>query len=235
MTDFIPLIICNDKNKSNTRDSVLDFEDKEIDLFGFTQEQVLDSIISNLFTTPKCLQTHLQRIYFCYQHDLGDELFAALIDFLVILKGKGLQVGHRMVNGAKPKLAPEDYLALKHILGLPEDEVQWVEGNLYSIFTQGFIGCSVLIHKEATTRLSNHDPLMIARDYVAYSQLDMAMKTLEKAVEEDFEKIEFHQELLELYRLTRSKEQFFKMYQSIENHPKSRPPAWDKLKAFFDE
>jgi hypothetical protein len=235
MTDFIPLIICNDKSESNTRDSVLDFEDKEIDLFGFTKEQVLDSILSALFTTPKCLQTHLKRIHFCYQQNLSEELFAALIDFLVILKGKGLQVGHRMVNGAKAKLTPEDYKTLKETLALPENEIQWVKGNLYSIFTQGLIGTPVLIHKETKKHYLDHDPLMIARDYVAYSQLEMAMKTLEEAIVQDVEKMELQHELLELYKLTRSKELFLKMHHSIKDHPNFRPSAWDKLTAFFDE
>ncbi|MCK5925858.1 MAG: hypothetical protein KAG10_08200 [Methylococcales bacterium] len=235
MTEFIPLIICNDKDESNETDSVFDFENKEIDLFGFTKEQALDGILSLLLTDPKHLHTHLQRIYFCYQHDLNKELFAALIDFLIILKGKGLAVGHRMVNGAKSKLDDIKYQTLKAALELNEDEIEWVDGNLYSLFTQGFIGVPVLIHKEAKKQNLNHDALAIARDYVAYSQLDMAMKTLEEAIEQDFDNITVHTELLELYKLTRSKDQFLKMYDHIHKQSKTLPETWNKLKAFFDE
>ena len=181
MTEFIPLIICNDDDTSSETESVFDFENKEIDLFGFTKEQALDGILSTLLSAPKHLHTHLQRIYFCYRHDLKEALFAALIDFLIVLKGKGSAVGHRMVNGAKPKLSDADYQALKAALELSEDEIEWVDGNLYSLFTQGLIGTSILIHKEKKKNILNHDPLTIARDYVAYSQLDMAMETLEEA------------------------------------------------------
>ncbi|MCK5872528.1 MAG: hypothetical protein KAG26_06860 [Methylococcales bacterium] len=235
MTEFIPLIICNDKNASNETESVFDFENKEIDLFGFTKEQALDGILSTLLTDPKHLHTHLQRIYFCYQHDLKEALFAALIDFLIILKGKGLAVGQRMVNGAKPKLDDADYQALKAALELSVDEIEWVDGNLYSLFTQGLIGSPVLIHKEKRKSTSNHDPLAIARDYVAYSQLDMAMKTLEAAIDQDFDNLQLHTELLELYKLTRRKDQFLKMYDHLSKQSQMPPKAWDKLKAFFDE
>ncbi|MCK5728994.1 MAG: hypothetical protein KAG10_01260 [Methylococcales bacterium] len=235
MTEFIPLIICNDKNESNKTDSVFDFENKEIDLFGFTKEQALDSILSSILTDPKHLHTHLQRIYFCYQHDLNKELFAALIDFLIILKGKGLAVGHRMVNGAKPKLDETDYHSLQAALKLSADDIEWADGNLYSLFTQGLIGSPVLIHKETKKSTLPHDPLVIARDYVAYSQLDMAMKTLEEAIDQDFENATLHNELLELYKLTRSKDQFLTMYNDINKQSKTPPQAWDKLKVFFDE
>lgn len=235
MTEFIPLIICNDKNESNKTDSVFDFENKEIDLFGFTKEQALDSILSSILTNPKHLHTHLQRIYFCYQHDLNEELFAALIDFLIILKGKGLAIGHRMVNGAKSKLDETDYQSLQAALKLSADDIEWADGNLYSLFTQGLIGSPVLIHKETKKSTLPHDPLVIAHDYVAYSQLDMAMKTLEEAIDQDFDNAKLHNELLELYKLTRSKDRFLTMYNHINKQSKTPPKAWDKLKVFFNE
>ena len=148
MAQFTPLIICNENNESNIVSSVLDFDNKEIDLFGFNHQQVLESIISNLLNNPQVLQTHIQRIYFCYQYDLADHLFAALVDFLIVLEGKGQQIQSRMVNGSKPKLHLSHYVILKNALKLSTHEVKLLKGNLYSVLTQGLIGVNVLIEKE---------------------------------------------------------------------------------------
>lgn len=148
MAQFTPLIICNENNESNIVSSVLDFDNKEIDLFGFNHQQVLESIISNLLNNPQVLQTHIQRIYFCYQYDLADHLFAALVDFLIVLEGKGRQIQSRMVNGSKLKLHLSHYIILKNALKLSTHEVKLLKGNFYSVLTQGLIGVNILIEKE---------------------------------------------------------------------------------------
>lgn len=235
MTQFIPLIICNDEDKSNTTCPELDFENQEIDLFGFDREDTLESIIFKILKEPQALQVHLQRIYFCYQHDLIDDLFAALVDFLIILEGKGVKISHRMVTGAKSKLNPQQYSELKKALTLSTDKIKQLEGNGCSVFTQGLIGVSVLVQKETAEIQPEHDPLDIARDYIAYSQLDAAIETLEEAIVLNFERQELHDDLLELYKLTQNKDKFLKMYGTLVEQVKTIPAAWDELKGFFND
>lgn len=234
MSEFTPLIICSDEDESNDT-SVLDFENQQIDIFGFNHEQVLDSLTFKILTEPKALHVHLQRIFFCYHHDLSDELFGALADFLIILEGKGRNISRRMIHGAKSKLQGSQYQDLKNALKLDADSVKLIKGNVHSVFTRGMVGVSVLIEKEAQEHTHEHDPLDLARDYIAYSQLDTAMDTLEEAILADFERQELHDDLLELYRLTQSKDRFLKMYETLEEHVESIPDDWNELKGFFND
>lgn len=61
------------------------------------------------------------------------------------------------------------------------------------------------------------------------------MDTLEEAIMVDFERQELHDDLLELYKLTRSEDRFSKMYNNLITQVKTIPPAWDELKGFFNE
>lgn len=169
MPKFKSLISCNKQDELDDTPLKLAFDDQEIDLFGFDAEQILESILFNILKEPKNLQGHLQRIYFCYQHDLVDDLFAALVDFLIILEGQGSKISLRMINGAKQKLLPKEYAILKNALNLSIDEVKLLEGNPHSIFTQGLVGNNLLVTKEEQQVQHEHDPLDLARDYIAYS------------------------------------------------------------------
>ncbi|NOQ37187.1 MAG: hypothetical protein GQ569_15060 [Methylococcaceae bacterium] len=235
MTQFKSLITCSEKEESDETSAKLDFENQEIDLFGFSSEEALDSIIFKISRDPKNLHVHLQRIFFCYQHDLIDDLFAALVDFLIILEGQGSRISQRMITGAKLKLPPDEYTTLKNALSLSIDEIRLLKGNTDTVFTQGLIGINLLVKKEEQKIQHEHDPLDLARDYIAYSQLDTAMETLEAAILVDFERQELHDDLLELYKLTRSEDKFLKMYNNLTTQVKTIPPAWDELKGFFNE
>lgn len=235
MRKLTPLIVCNEDDDSNIANIELDFENQEIDIFGFNHDQILESLIFKILTEPKALRVHLQRIFFCYQHNLTDDLFAALTDFLIILGGKGREISRRMVRGTKSKLSTSQYATLKNALNLSADELKLLKGNVYSLFSLGLIGSNVLVEKETQTKLPEIDPLDLARDYIAYSQLDTAMDTLENAIFVNFDRQELHDDLLELYKLTRSKDRFLKMYNSLSEKIATIPAAWNELKDFFNE
>lgn len=235
MSEFTPLIICSDEDESDLTGPVLGFDNQQIDIFGFDHEQVLDSLIFRIMAEPGALQVHLQRIFFCYQHDLGDDLFAALADFLIVLEGRGAGISRRMVRGAKSKLQSIQYLELEKALKLDAADIKLLKGNVHSVFTQGLIGVTMLIEKEAQAHGHEHDPLDLARDYIAYSQLDTAMETLEEAILVDFGRQELHDDLLELYRLTQSKDRFLKMHDTLKAHVENIPDDWNELKGFFND
>jgi hypothetical protein len=236
MTPFAKLIILSDEPQLEASHvSEFGFIEAQSDDFGFDSEQTLESIVFDILKNPTALIIHLQRIYFCYQHDLTDNLFASLVDFLIVLEGNGHMLGCRMVRGAKSKLQPQHYAILNNALNLTSDEVKWLSGNLYSVFSRGLIGTSVLVLKEEGKGQQEHDPLEIARDFVDYSQLDAAMNTLENAILVDIGRQALHDDLLELYKVTHSLERFVEMYDVLSGQTKTIPAGWDELKGFFNE
>lgn len=236
MSNFIKLILCDDDGQQPEPESAPEFRfiEAEVDSFGFAAEQMLENMVFQILKKPSALVLHLQRICFCYQHNLTDSLFAALVDFLIVLDGKGHQLGCRMVKGAKSKLTPQQYAILDNGLKASADEVKWLSGNLHSLFSRGLIGTNVLVIKEQGNQAQQHDPLDIARDFIAYSQLDAAMETLENAVLADIERQELHDDLLELYKVTQSMERFIKMYDVLSGQTKTIPAGWSELKGFFN-
>ena len=236
MSDFTRLITRTDDDIQSAVESVsgLQLMDVDVGSFGFALEETLENIVFQISRKPADLAMHLQRIYFCYQHNLTDNLFAALVDFLIVLEGKGYQLQSRMVKGAKSKLQPQQYAILNKALKTPSDEIKWLQGNLYSLFSRGLIGTNILVIKEENRALPEHDPLDIARDFIAYSQLDAAIETLENAILMNIERQELHDDLLELYKVTHSLEKFGKMYDALSRQVKTIPVGWDELKGFFN-
>lgn len=234
MSNFEPLVICDDEPPLVDACG-FGFSKEHVDCFGFDSEQTLESVVFQILRKPTSLELHLQRIYFCYQHNLGENLFAALVDFLIVLEGRGAMLGSRMVKGAKSKLLPNQYAILDNALKASSDEVKLLSGNLYSLFSRGLIGSSVLVIKDEEGEQKEHDPLDIARDFMAYSQLDDAMDTLEKAILIDIERQALQDDLLELYKATHSFERFKKMYDALSKQTRTIPASWDELKGFFHE
>jgi len=235
VTYFQPLIICDSQPLQPLPSAWVDFLQQPFDQVFCAAESELDDIIFQIMVQPKVLSTHLQRIYLCYQKGLSDELCAALLDLLIVLEGKGRSLSQRMVFGAKSKLSKEDYARLKQALTLSAQQVKELQGNAYSLFSLGLEGTPLLVIKEQSSVVAHYDPLDIARDYIAYSQLDAAIETLEKALLLDVNRQALHDDLIELYRVTQHIERFEKMYAVLSKQMPTIPSAWLELKGFFNE
>jgi hypothetical protein len=61
-------------------------------------EQTLKNLVFHIARKPRQLIAHIQRIYYCYSADLSEQLFAALVDFLVILDRRGAKISRRMIK-----------------------------------------------------------------------------------------------------------------------------------------
>lgn len=233
VTYFQPLIICD--NPPPLPKASVDFLHQPIDQVFFAAASELDDIIFQIIVQPKTLSAHLQRIYLCYQQGLSEDLFAALLDLLIVLEGKGRSLSQRMILGAKSKLSKSDYARLKYGLTLTAQQVKELQGNSYSLFSLGLLGTTLLVVKQQSSSVIHHDPLDIARDYIAYSQLDEAIETLEKALLLDVNRQALHEDLIELYRVTQHVERFEKMYAVLLKKMPTIPSAWLELKGFFNE
>ncbi len=230
VSNFQQLIIC--ESAPDIAKSITDFDVEQGEL---DNEQVLENIVFQIIVAPCALSVHLQRIYFCYRQNLTEDLFAALVDLLIVLQGKGRDLSRRMVRGAKSKLASADYAMLEQALCFSEAQMPSLNGNKYSVFSLGLIGTNVLISKTYSVNVPVHDPIEIARDFVAYSQLDAAIETLENAVLCNVQRQALHDDLLELYKVTHHVEKFTQMYLRLSEQMPTIPAGWDELKGFFNE
>jgi len=208
------------------------------DAFNFTDTKLPDNFLKNLVflvaKKPKRLITHIQRIYHCYQANLQEPLFAALVDLLVVLNGRGKAISRRMIIGTKSKLSDDQYKKLQTFM--TEDfDVALLSGNQYSVFTKGLVGTGNLVQQIETPDKQTYDPLVLAHDYIEYSQLDEAKDVLEKAIVNQPQRLELHQCLLEVYKSTLDTSGFTTMFNILAGLDVAMPNDWSTLQAFFNE
>ncbi len=179
-------------------------------LWGFetyNDDSLYEQIVFKVFRQPKRLIAHVQRIYFTYHHEMQEQLYAALVDFLWVLNGKGEALGQRMVYATRSLLSEQQLDVLKNYLAKQNNEL--FTGNKFNLFTSGVIGSNILLSETKVALSDKHyDALDIARDYIEYSQLDAAKETLETAVLEAPDRQELQTELLELYKVTKDFQAF---------------------------
>ncbi|WP_442497475.1 type IV pilus assembly protein FimV [Methylobacter sp. sgz302048] len=212
------------------------FPPSDSDAFSFVDnglpDQVLRNLVFRISRKPRQLITHIQRIYYCYHANLSEQLFAALVDFLVILERRGADISRRMIIGTSSKLSREQYKSLRAFM-MNEMDVALLEGNQYSIFTKGLLGTQNLVQQVISSDEQAYDPLDLARDYIEYSQLSEAKDVLENAIINEPHRLELHQSLLELYKSTQDISGLKKMVEFFASLNIPKPDGWDELMTLF--
>lgn len=100
-------------------------------------EKGLERMVYRLSKNPEYLAGHLERIYYCFQHGLSEQLFGALVDLLHVLGGKGRALCRRMVLGAKSKLSETQFNDLLAYLESLNVKTMLPPDSRYSVFTDG--------------------------------------------------------------------------------------------------
>jgi len=122
---------------------------------------------------------------------------------------------------------------LKDYLSDDDADANLLPGNQFAIFTQGLIGTNIIIQQVSTTDEVSHDPLLIARDHIEFSQLEEAKQVLEKAILEHPARLDCHHELLDIYKCTRDTTGFNRMLAELIRAGVALPVEWDQLNAYF--
>ena len=200
---------------------------------GFAPEQNLQRLVFQVSKKPSQLENHIERIYFCFKHDLKEQLFGALLDLLIALNKNGTALAKRMVLGSKAKLSEQQFASLSHFLGNMGMDVNLLPCSRFSVFGKGLLSVANLVELNDDRFTTEHDPLALAHDYIEYSQLDSAIHVLEQALFADPGRAELHGELLSLYRSTRNLAQFEHTYQALRQKNIELPAGWDQLRGFF--
>lgn len=175
-----------------------------------SEAMLLKTLTFKVSARPKDLLAHLRRIHFCYQQQLAEPLYAALLDFLWVLDGQGRALSQRLILGCRSRLEPLEFEALKNAHG----QLRSLAGNQHSVFTRGLSGTTHLLEPLQTAQ-AQHDYLALAHDFIEFSQLDEAMAVLESGLASHPERQDLQLALLELYRSTASHDRALKQYQSL--------------------
>jgi hypothetical protein len=237
MTVNTHLIVCNNENKNKPLESVSFFSLPDENALwcpeSLSYSNFLEKLVFRVARKPKSLIAHLQRIYFCFHEDLNEPLFAAIVDFLVILNKRGKAISWRILAGSKPRLQTDQFTVIKNYLKDENADVFLLAGNQYSIFTKGILGTNNMISYVEKQDKPDHDPLDIARDHIEYFQLEEAKDVLEKALFKQPARLELHHELLALYRSTRDAERFNKMLNQLPQSDFDITDEWNQLNNLF--
>jgi hypothetical protein len=233
MRNFYSALFAEDKETTIKVDSNTSFSATEVywNSDSYNDELVYQKIVFGIFRIPKNIILHVQRIHFTYSRKLAEQLYAALVDLLWVLDGKGKPLSNRMIKATHSLLSEVQ----NTLLGDYQTQLNRTifKGNKFSIFTLGLLGTNILL-SEQNKKISDHDPLLLAQDYIEYSQLDAAIKTLEAGIFESPDREELQTELLELYEVTKDSQAFALMHSKLLGKKIKLSIKWQNLAKDFE-
>jgi len=192
-----------------------------------SSDDLYQQLVFKVLKKPKLLISHLQRIYLTYSLGMQDQLYAALVDLLWVLDGKGIELSSRMVKATQTHLTDQQ----AKLLGAFLNNTGLLVGNKFSVcITEK--GKDLIVEKNIKLD-DSYDPLDLARDYIEYSQLDEALKTLEEALILTPERQDIQSELLELLKVTKNIQEFTRIKQVFLDKEMELSGEWSQLAEYF--
>jgi len=182
---------------------------------------------------PNCLLAHVQRIYHCFQANLPEQLYGALIDLLLVLNRQGVAISRRLVIGSKSKLSTEQQQILVNYLNPKHTDNTFLPGSPYSLFSKGLISNIKVVQKSQQSAAVDYDVLTVARDYIIYDQLEQAQNVLEEAILMQPSRQDLHHELLEIYQSIHNLAGFNRMRSKLTQLGFTVPEEWERLNHYF--
>jgi hypothetical protein len=232
------MITYNDEKDLNEPTAKGFFTDKDAAGFyewcDWSAEKGLERLVFKVSRTPKYLQCHLERIYYCYQQKLDEQLYGALVDLLIVLHKGGSALGKRMVGSSKPRLTEAQYNTLMKHIDSKGVGSELLAINRYSVFARGLESCAVMVQAADDGSKQEQDPVDMAHNFIEYSDLDSAMQVLEEAILAQPERPELHHELLPLYRSTYDQARFKQVHGVLLGKGLHLPPEWAQLDDYFN-
>lgn len=190
---------------------------------------LLKSLTFKVSRNPADLLAHLRRIYCCYQNRFSQPLYAALLDLLIVLNGKGQQLSRRLIQGSASVLEAN----VVNLLKRSWDNPNRLPGNDYCLFSNGVVGRLHLVDYQHHGHV-DRDFIALAHDFIEYSQLEEAMDVLEQGLLIDSKSEDAQNLLLQLYRSTHSQDRFYKQYKSMSDLNANLSEGWVALQRLFD-
>lgn len=195
---------------------------------GDDGERTLAGIVFKVCREPNNLLAHLRRIYFCYQSQRAEQLYAALLDLFIVLQGRGQAFSRRVLEGSRSLLPKHEFLSLTQAVN---GDSTW-PGNRYSVFSSGTVGRKDLV-EHIRQDAGQVDVLVLANDFIEYSQLDQAMEVLELGVRAEPARLDIQQALLELYKSAGEHARFQSVYDAFTQAGMPLTDEWLEAAAYF--
>jgi len=162
------------------------------------RQSLADYLSHGVAREPSDLRSHVRRVFLAYSQDDAADLFAALADLFIALDGHGPSLRRRMLEHSKSRLGIGQYRRLKEAIDGSAD-------RLRSDFIPGAVLCRGLIGKVALPQFeikkfeNVRDPLIEAREFLEYSQVEEARNLLEQAILHEPRREDLQEELLDIY------------------------------------
>lgn len=189
-----------------------------------------DSLAHAVAASPDDLLHHTRRVFHSYERHDGEGLYAALADLFLSLQERGHGLRKRLLNGARDRLAPEHYQALAlWLVDARVPQQRPLPAARGAVLARGVEGRRELVRVSVADGGAVRDPLVEAREYIEYSQLEQARELLEAAVPEDPGREELQLELLSLYRAARDDRRYLSMRARLEALLGVLPEYWQAL------
>ncbi len=187
----------------------------QLELSGL-DEEIAEYLAHHVVRQPGDLRAHLQRIHFHLGRGEVENSCGALLDLFIVLGDKGRSLRELMLRKAEQQMDRPLLKELRKTLdqGLRAADPIPVTGA--SMLSKGLSGIRQLVMPEGSGSGGARDPLLDAREYLEYGQVDQARTTLEEAILMEPWRSELHDDLLEIYRYTRDRDGFLAMWERLE-------------------
>lgn len=177
---------------------------------------------------PLDLNAHVDRVYLHFREHDEDGLYSALLDLFLALTDKGIELRTRLLAGSRSVLSPHHFAALEAALNHPVKESALPLARL-SVLAKGLTGELPVMIEVVSERAKTRDPLLEAREYIEYSQLEEARQLLETSVLAATDRFDLQMELLMLYRATGNQRQWRIMREKLAHVLKPLPDEWTEF------
>ncbi len=186
---------------------------------------------------PQVLSNHVKRILLYVDLANADRLYGALIDLFIVLDGRGDNLRQRMLQASCALLDKERLNALEACEGRIGLAGGQIPDSKASLLNPGLVGTSVLLNSftEQIGSGAQRDPLVEAREYIEYSQIELARSVLEKAILEDPNRQELQVDLLEIIRSTGDKDCFDEFYKKLNTLRNPHADLWVEFSNRLDK
>lgn len=185
---------------------------------------------------PTILSNHVKRILLYVNLADADKLYGGLIDLFIVLDGRGENLRHRMLQVAKSVLDEGRYVALRDCDGQINSSDHKLPASRDSLLDAGLVGTSLLLNSTNQSLPSDveRDPLLEAREYIEYSQIDLARGVLEKAILKDPNRQDLQQDLLDILRSTNDESRFEQFRAKLDEMSNPHADLWEAFSRKLD-
>lgn len=202
--------------------------------------KLLTSLNYRITRNPAHITDHVRKILLLKAYKLDSELvFAALIDLFVVLKKGGIPIRKRMLFFCKNSLPEEKFNQLRNKLdsGDISYNESWINKAPTLLPDESRSGNFITqTHSNENEQTASQTPYDLANEYIQNSQLQLAISTLEKALQTDPVDEESAKLLTHLYRSLSDNSRFSQIYSIVKKKAGSQLcSCWQDTAQFFSE